>query len=376
MALSRRRFLALTALPIAPWVSAALGSVGATQAPADPAPRLLSARGDGAGGYRVSALDSAGRLVLDQPLPGRGHGLALRPDGRQAVCLARRPGDFLLTLDMAGGTSNALHRTPADRHCFGHAVFSPDGHRLYTTENASDSGEGCIGVWDTADGYRRLGELPSHGIDPHEVLLAPGGEALIVANGGILTRPETGRAKLNLETMQPSLVYLDRRNGELLTAHRLAPQWHQLSIRHLALGRDGIVCCALQYEGPAADRPPLVAFQRPGLGLELAAAPADIQAAMRNYCGSVAADPSGAWFAVSSPRGNLVTFWGSDGRFQGSTQVTDGCGVAPGDAPGTFFISSGTGTLHRHECMTGATARLPGPPNEGIAWDNHLTLCA
>lgn len=376
MTLSRRRFLALAAAPIAPWVGAALGSVGAAQAPTGTRPRLLSARGDGAGGYRVSGLDSADRLVLDQPLPGRGHGLALHPDGRRAVCVARRPGDFLLVLDLADGASSALHRTLADRHCFGHAVFARDGH-LYTTENASDSGEGRIGVWETADGCRRLGELPSHGIDPHEVLLAPDGEALIVANGGILTRPETGRAKLNLDTMQPSLVYLDRHDGRLLAEYRLAPEWHQLSIRHLALGRGGTVCVAFQYEGPATDLPPLVAFQRPGQGLELAAlAPAEVQAAMRNYGGSVAADPSGNWFAVSAPRGNLIAFWGLDGRFQGSTQVADGCGVAPGDAPGTFFISSGTGTLHRHDCMTGATARLPGLPNEGIEWDNHLALCA
>ena len=96
----------------APWVSAALGSVGAAQAPTGTAPRLLSARGDGAGGYRISALDSAGRLVFDQPLPGRGHGLALHPDGRHAVCLARRPGDFLLILDLADGDVDRLAPHP------------------------------------------------------------------------------------------------------------------------------------------------------------------------------------------------------------------------------------------------------------------------
>ena len=81
-----------------------------------------------------------------------------------------------------------------------------------------------------------------------------------------------------------------------------------MSIRHLALGRDGTVCVALQYEGPAADRPPLVAFQRPGQGLELVHAPTEVQTAMRNYCGSVAADPSGALVRRLLPRGNLITF--------------------------------------------------------------------
>jgi hypothetical protein len=130
-----------------------------------------------------------------------------------------------------------------------------------------------------------------------------------------------------------------------------------LSIRHLALGRDGTVCVALQYEGPAADRPPLVAFQRPGQGLELVHAHTEVQTAMRNYCGSIAADPSGDWFAVSPSCGNLITFWGSDGRFQGGTQVTDGCGVAPGMPRGP---SSSPAAPAPCIAMTARSAQPPG----------------
>lgn len=323
----------------------------------------------------MSGLDATGHLTLDLPLPERGHGMALRPGGREAVCLARRPGDYLLVLDLEDDAAVALHRTPEDRYCCGHGVFSSDGALLYTTENSLDGEAGRIGVWDATDRYRRIGELPSYGMDPHELLLTADGEALMVANGGILSRIETGRAKLNLHSMAPNLVLLDRRDGRLLEQHRLAPERHQLSIRHLARGRDGIVCVALQYEGPRAEHPPLVAFQRPGHGLQLAAAPAEVQTAMRNYCGSVAADRSGDWFAVSSPRGDLITFWNADGRFHGGTQTTDGCGVAPGETAGTFFISSGTGTLHRHDCLTNATTRLPGPSPGDIQWDNHLAIC-
>lgn len=369
MGLTRRRFLAFAGISIG---APALGT-GAPQQPGEVL--LLSARGDRAGAYGVSGLGEAGDIRFDQPLPGRGHGISVHPLGHQAVCVARRPGDFLLVLDLPSGQPLALLETPEGRHCYGHGCFSADGSLFYTTENAIDSGTGRIGVWDVANGYRRLGEFPSHGIGPHELLLAPGGDQLIVANGGVLTRPETGRAKLNLDTMEPSLVYLDRRDGRLIAEHRLPPELHRLSIRHLALARDGIVCAALQYEGPADEHPPLVALQRPGQGLDLVSATPETLTATRNYCGSAAADPSGAWLAVSAPRGNLVTFWDVQGGFRGTAAIADGCGVAPGDDPGTFYLSSGKGTLYRHDCWTGRTAVLTGSDSTGIQWDNHLTLC-
>jgi hypothetical protein len=41
------------------------------------------------------------------------------------------------------------------------------------------------------------------------VLLASDRRRLVVANGGILTDPGSGRAKLNIATMRPNLSYLD-----------------------------------------------------------------------------------------------------------------------------------------------------------------------
>ena len=161
MSLTRRRFLALAGLSIC-------GPAIAESAPKQVgAIRLLSARGDRAGGYRVSGLGDHGDIRFDQPLPGRGHGVAVHPHGHQAVCVARRPGDFMLVLDLTSGELVALRETPAGRHFYGHGVFSADGAFFYTTENAIDSGAGCIGLWDVSNGYRPVGELPSHGVGPH-----------------------------------------------------------------------------------------------------------------------------------------------------------------------------------------------------------------
>lgn len=37
--------------------------------------------------------------------------------------------------------------------------------------------------------------------------------------------------------------------------------------------------------------------------------------------------------------------------------------------------ASAGGTPHRHDCISGATTRLPGPTSEDFQWDNHLTAC-
>jgi hypothetical protein len=115
-----------------------------------------------------------------------------------------------------------------------------------------------IGIRDAEDGYRQIGEFASQGEGPHELVLMPDGGTVAVANGGIRTHPDNDRAILNLDTMQPSLAYLDLASGGLRDAFGLAPRLHQLSIRHLAVNRDGEVALAMQYEGSKRDRVPLV----------------------------------------------------------------------------------------------------------------------
>ena len=168
---------------------------------------------------------------------------------------------------------------------------------------------GVIGVYDAERSYRRAGELPSHGIGPHEIGLLSDGETLVVANGGIATRPDLPRVKLNLPTMAPSLCLVDRRDGTLLQERRLDPALHQLSIRHLAVGPEDTVAGAMQYEGPAGNLVPLVAVWRGVEGLHLLRGPAAVLRAMKHYCGSVCFDPSGRTIAASAPRGGIVTFW-------------------------------------------------------------------
>src|SRR3546814_10690678 len=67
----------------------------------------------------------------------------------------------------------------AGRHFFGHGVFLPDGRRMLATENHYEAGHGVLGVYDASDGgdYRRIGEFPTGGVGPHEVVLLPDGRS-------------------------------------------------------------------------------------------------------------------------------------------------------------------------------------------------------
>ena len=346
------------------------------EAAARGAPLYLSSRADG-GGYRASGFSADGGNVFDLPLPGRGHSFAVRPGERAAVHFARRPGRFALVLDLVRGVIAQRVDSPDGRHFYGHGIFSRDGRLLYATENDFDGERGVIGVYDAARGYTRVGELPSHGIGPHEIALLSGGETLVVANGGIVTHPDLPRVKLNLPTMAPSLCFVDRRSGALRRELALDPALQRLGIRHLAVRPDDTIAVAMQYEGPAQDRVPLVALQRGHGRLRLLEGPRAVLRAMKNYCGGVCFDRNGRTIAVSAPRGNLVTFWDvGSGRYLSSAEVSDGCGVAPGAGQGEFLASSGRGGVVVIDARSGAARPLALDGLEGARWDNHLVAAS
>jgi hypothetical protein len=363
MAIDRRRFLAgLAAATVLPGGAArALGRDGTL---------YLTTAGTAGGGFEAVILDRHGEPVCSAILPGRGHGGAWCPRRRHAVVFARRPGTFALVMDPACGRAGAMILAPEDRHFYGHGVFSADGGLLYTTENDLARGRGVIGVWDAGAGYARVGELDSGGIGPHDLALAGGGRTLVVANGGILTHPDTGRAKLNVADMDPSLAFLDTATGRVDRRLRLAREFHKLSIRHIAVNGAGRIGVAMQDEGPKEERSPLVLLSD-GARLDMCAAPGDVARRMRGYCGDVAMDAAGAAMAVSAPRGGLVTFWSvADGGYLGETAIADGCGVAPAGGAGRFLLSSGTGARVLFDLKTGE-ARAPAPTADR-RWDNHI----
>jgi hypothetical protein len=322
--------------------------------------------------FEAVVLDERGRIGRSIALEARGHSFAIDAPRGRAVVFGRQAGFYATAFDLDGKAPAAALPLPADRHFFGHGTYSDDGRLLFATENDFEAGRGVLGVYDATPGgaYQRLGEFDTDGIGPHEVVLMPNGQTLCVANGGILTHPDYGKLELNLDTMAPSLVYLDVASGRVVDRVRLSASLHRLSIRHLAVAADGAVWFGMQYSGPAQDQPPLVGRHRRGASAaELFAGPPDVLRRLRNYVGSLGMDAAGHVVAASSPVGGVVVYWNArNGAYMGCTEIADGCGVAPAGAGG-FLLSSGEGVL-MHAGPGVPEAALERDP--ATAWDNHF----
>lgn len=315
------------------------------------------------GEYGVAILSERGKLLHRSILPERGHDICFDPVSRRYVVFARQPGTFAAVIDIDNRQPPLTIASVSGRHFYGHGAFSTDGALLYATENDFDNAAGVIGVYDARGGFARIGEFATHGVGPHEMLLLGDGATLAVANGGIETHPDFGRAKLNLATMKPSLVLLDRRDGGLLSKQELPADLHQLSIRHMDIASDGGLWFGCQFEGGESGRPPLIGRAKPGEAISLVELPGGVLAGMRNYVGSVAANRSAGTVAFTSPQGNRVAILDDrTGNLVASRELTEVCGVAP-DGDG-YLLTTGAGVV---DLPDGASRT-----EKSLVFDNHV----
>ncbi|MCY0149897.1 DUF1513 domain-containing protein [Hoeflea sp. G2-23] len=354
MVLERRALLAGAGLA---WLLS-LGPAGAQRLAASDVV-FASAYKDRQGAYGIAFLDQDGAIVARHLLPGRGHGFASHPQAGWLVAFARRPGNFAVALDPESAREPVVFHTPADRHFYGHGAFSADGQLLFAAENAFETGDGVLGVYDVTNGFARIGEFPSHGIGPHEILLMPDAKTLCVANGGIRTHPDNGRQKLNLPTMASSMAFIDLESGSLLSSHSLPDNLRRLSLRHMAADARGQVWIGGQYEGDPMDVPPVLARLNPDAGLQTVELPNDVKAEFGMYVGAVAASNDGARLAITSPKtGRLVTLDAQSGKVLGSIEQPGVCGI---QASARGFVSS---------TETGEFAHQ----QHDLLWDNHIAV--
>lgn len=310
------------------------------------------------GGYGAALLDENGQVLSKIELPSRGHEVVFSPDNK-AVVFARRPGTFAVAFSTNGTYRPLAFASPPQRHFYGHGAFSADGTRLYATENDFENARGVIGIYDATDGFRRLGEFSTHGIGPHDILLA--GNAIVVANGGLETHPDFGRTKLNVATMQPSLVFLDRRDGTLIGRHILPDDLSKVSLRHMVEDARGQLFIAGQHEGNPARIVPLLARWHADTGLEPLPVADTAIARLNGYIGSIAINRD--QLAVSSPKsGVLLRLSVGDPSRVEITRHKRVCGLS---ARGTDFAATSlAGTMR----LAGGEIR-----NTSVAWDNHLS---
>ncbi|WP_338723334.1 DUF1513 domain-containing protein [Devosia sp. XK-2] len=317
------------------------------------------------GQYGAVLLGERGDIVSIIDLPDRGHDITFSREAGRGVVFARQPGTFAVVFDPEGREAPKTLTSAEGRHFFGHGAFSPDGRLLYATESDFEAAQGVIGIYDATDDYRRVGEFSTYGTGPHEMLLMPDGVTFVVANGGIETHPDYGRAELNLETMDPSVVFIDRRDGHLVGQLRLDAGLHQLSIRHMDIDARGRVWFGCQYKGAPGDTPQLVGFATMEGEIRLMELPADTLIDLRNYVGSVAASADGHTIAISSPQGDrLVAIDTERQRPILVEALRSGCGLAA-DRAG-FVATSGTGE------MIGIAGAERSRQQFDFLFDNHM----
>lgn len=351
---TRRGFLAsllaASALPSLSWADA--GS-----------PAYLAAAKLADGTFALHGITASGMTIFVIPLPARGHAATAHPTRPEAVAFARRPGVYAIILNCVTGAVITRLAPPEGTQFNGHGCFSQDGHILYTSEVIATSSDGRIGLWDAADGYRRIGSWASGGIGPHDLKRLPGSDTLVAANGGIQTDPQD-RTKLNIDTMRPNLTYLNAA-GDITDLIELPPEYRQNSIRHLSIAADGTVAFALQWEGDPAEPAPLLGLHRQGGAPILCETPEAEMFVMQGYAGSIAFDAAAKEVAITSSHGGAVQIYARDGTFLAGVLRADASGIAP--TPNGFLLTDGFGTV------SAITDHAIIPITHGNAlWDNHL----
>ena len=314
----------------------------------------------------VWQLGSAPRGVA---LPKRAHEVQMLPKALghpgQALAVARRPGEYLLRFDTRSARAVLWHDIEDDRVLCGHASFAPDGSALYTTETSTDTGAGFIAVRDPVS-LEKIREFSSGGLDPHMVLVEPDG-TLLVANGGLLNLPETGRTKLNLGQMDSSIARLDAATGAQRQAWRADDPF--LSLRHLARAPNGTVAIAMQAEHAdvAARRSaPLLALLDVK-GLRTVALPEALT--LGGYGGDVAFvpgrnAPDGDRFVVSATRAGQLAWWSAQGTHPSQLALPEAGALA---SWGPDWLASGAqGGVRGEVAAHPLDERL-----DSVRWDNH-----
>lgn len=331
---------------------------------------LLAACDDSKGQHYLAAVDGNGKLQFRIPVRERAHDIVLLPEQRTAVYFGRRPAtvSYVVNLD-AGELIQTLH-SPAGRHFYGHGAIAADG-LLYTSENDYAAARGVIAVWDTADRFRRVGEIESGGTGPHDLAFLRDGKTIVVANGGIATHPDQPREKLNIPSMRPSLAYVDSESGSLLAS--FVPDDHLMSLRHLAVTPDDRVLIGVQYEGDETAIVPLLISHEGGSRLQPAVADVATWRSHHNYVASVATTADSRFAVLTAPRGDLASLW--DLRtltLAAQWNIRDVAGVAS-NRHGEVLLSNGFGELF-NAGSDPLKARMQRDNKHRERWDNHMLV--
>lgn len=323
--------------------------------------------------FYLSVLNQRHQLLSQHKLPARGHATACCSKQPSLVAVARRPGDWLVIIDLEDPQApNQVIKPGKHRHYFGHAVFDESQNYLYTTENDFLRGRGVIGVYERLSDYKKVAEFESYGIGPHELKFLPDSDLLIVANGGILTYPDQPRKKLNLDTMHSSLVYIHAKTGQLID--QVYASHPQSSLRHFDILPDKTVAVGIQQQtvgfSHIASTVPLIVTHRMNETLQNLSADEAHWRKYQAYVAGIRAHNREPIVCATTPRGHLASFWHlSSRRLISQVNLEDVSGVVFDDQRQRFMLTTGYGKVAVVDHLTGQVERLVNV--DDVQWDNH-----
>ena len=365
--------------------------------------------------FGVVGIDADRQIIWQTTMPERVHDIVVQPlydnnenssgnknnqqsntQKRDVIVMGRRPSEWFWVLDTANGQVEFAIHAATNRHFYGHACYSLDGNLLYVTENDTVNLVGKIGVYDVYQEYKKVAEFDAYGIGPHELIMHPDGDTLIIANGGIKTE-KASREELNLDTMQPALVYLNRHDGKLL--EQVIPEHNQMSIRHLAVHNNSTVVMGIQFQGDKHINVPLVlTHQRGDTELTPLLMPDNQWQRFHHYIASVAVDSEHNLVCATSPFGGCAAVYDLTTReLIESVSIPDCAGVSVlsgrnihahdyayhnGNEKSGFIISDGLGQLTTLSVLDGVSDDkkttdslkhiVKNSRTHAMSFDNHL----
>lgn len=265
--------------------------------------------------YVLSVIDldapsPVARPLLTDFLP---HGFAFHPVHAARVGLFEKKGSGACVIDLQAERVLRTLQPTAGRRFYGHGAYSRDGAVLMATESGHDDGAGALVARDPETGAV-LGEVPTHGVGPHDCALLPDGTTMVVAHGG---------SSLHAAGGAPSVTWVDLPSGRLLD--RVTMPSPRINAGHVAVNARGdLAVVSAPRDGlvPAEGHLGAVTLRPAGRRAVQVQRPASTVRRMRGETLSVLLLEGTRTVLATHPLGDCVTAWGlDDGRLRGTWEL-------------------------------------------------------